>query len=778
MATAFENFINSELPRRLAFLGNSLPTGKRLKTTGTGLVLEVDNDTILNYKGQHDASGPPPASPVNGDTYTISVAGTLGTLTTSLLDLVVYEDGDWYKLSGAGGSISNYIILDGVTETSPYLASANDVIIVDTSLTAQSITLPASPTPGQKISQIPVANNYSTNNLTVFANGNNIKSQADDVIINVDGLGLEFVYANAAIGWVVNEYASATFLNNVSVTNSDVAYFIEITDQGSGHKHQTYLTSEEVSGLLDGTLPNVVRISTSAGAIPHTHTITIVYANYHFEVSIATNHVGNEHVGVVVGSLENKKWNKIDHTNDLMQLQVATGYFVDSSTAPFSVSLPANALQGATIDLIDLESTYSINNVTITGNGNLIEGETDILLDANGLSISLTYVDAIIGWKITDFNINSSTAAIASITEWSPTTIYSGITDIGIPNIVYYPGTIVDDPLAGLYTSKLDHTSSAAFTTDIANWTKIAQEPINASDIIGLDATSVGLNNVPNVDCTNASNITTGTLPIDVLPASVVERLVVVADEPARFALTTATVQNGDCVKQADTGLLYFVIDDTQLTNSAGYEIFNVGSAAAVPWSGITSKPANITEIAAITKNEDEFIQVKSGVYTNRSIAQVKTDLGITTVVNEIVPGTNISITPSGTGTVTINSTAAAGKNDKYGNWVSFLSITTPVTPIYVFCPRAGTIESVTVLTTGGTGSCVIDIWKDSFANYPPTVADSICASAKPTISSDIKYQDSTLTGWTTTVNANDVIAFNLDSTSTFTTIHIILKIS
>lgn len=73
------------------------------------------------------------------------------------------------------------------------------------------------------------------------------------------------------------------------------------------------------------------------------------------------------------------------------------------------------------------------------------------------------------------------------------------------------------------------------------------------------------------------------------------------------------------------------------------------------------------------------------------------------------------------------------------------------------------TITGVTVLADQA-GSAVIDIWKDTYANYPPTAADSITASAKPTLSSASKAKDTTLTGWTTAVNAGDILAFNVDS--------------
>jgi hypothetical protein len=95
----------------------------------------------------------------------------------------------------------------------------------------------------------------------------------------------------------------------------------------------------------------------------------------------------------------------------------------------------------------------------------------------------------------------------------------------------------------------------------------------------------------------------------------------------------------------------------------------------------------------------------------------------------------------------------------------------------YIEVPYACTINQVTLLADQ-SGSCVIDIWKDTYANYPPTVADTITASAKPTISAATKSQDATLTGWTTSISAGDILGFNVDSASTVTRVHLILKVT
>jgi len=85
-------------------------------------------------------------------------------------------------------------------------------------------------------------------------------------------------------------------------------------------------------------------------------------------------------------------------------------------------------------------------------------------------------------------------------------------------------------------------------------------------------------------------------------------------------------------------------------------------------------------------------------------------------------------------------------------------------------------IQRVTMLADQ-SGSIVVDIWKDTYANFPPTDGDSITASAPPTISTAQKSEDTTLTGWTKTISAGDILAFNVDSCSTIERVTISLKI-
>lgn len=91
--------------------------------------------------------------------------------------------------------------------------------------------------------------------------------------------------------------------------------------------------------------------------------------------------------------------------------------------------------------------------------------------------------------------------------------------------------------------------------------------------------------------------------------------------------------------------------------------------------------------------------------------------------------------------------------------------------------PFACTINRVTMLADR-TGSIVVDIWKDTYANFPPTDdPDSITHETPPTISNQ-KSEDSTLAGWTIAIAAGDILAFNVDSCTTIKRVTISLKVT
>jgi hypothetical protein len=80
-----------------------------------------------------------------------------------------------------------------------------------------------------------------------------------------------------------------------------------------------------------------------------------------------------------------------------------------------------------------------------------------------------------------------------------------------------------------------------------------------------------------------------------------------------------------------------------------------------------------------------------------------------------------------------------------------------------LYIPFACTITAARALADQ-SGSIVVDIWLDTYANFPPTDADSITASAPITITTATKSEDTTLTGWTVAVPAGSILRYNVDS--------------
>ena len=74
-----------------------------------------------------------------------------------------------------------------------------------------------------------------------------------------------------------------------------------------------------------------------------------------------------------------------------------------------------------------------------------------------------------------------------------------------------------------------------------------------------------------------------------------------------------------------------------------------------------------------------------------------------------------------------------------------------------------------TIMAQPAGSSIVFDIWKLPYANFPPTVTNSIVASDKPTLVSGITARGSALTDWDTAIHADDVLMFHIDSASVAT---------
>ncbi len=158
----------------------------------------------------------------------------------------------------------------------------------------------------------------------------------------------------------------------------------------------------------------------------------------------------------------------------------------------------------------------------------------------------------------------------------------------------------------------------------------------NEADITDIYATAVFTNQLyadPVWLTSLSSNKLVGQIPLALIPPSALERMFVYGGpqvQPWLIGLTNVQVQTGDTVLMVnDNNKMWLVVDDTQLNVPAGFQVYTAGSAASVPWAGVTGTPttlagygitdawrtSGLTNITAVTVNGGSFVASLSSNY-------------------------------------------------------------------------------------------------------------------------------------------------------------------
>jgi hypothetical protein len=91
------------------------------------------------------------------------------------------------------------------------------------------------------------------------------------------------------------------------------------------------------------------------------------------------------------------------------------GYFCNTTSSAFTVTLPASPSAGNQVALVDYAGTFDTNAITINPNSNKIEGGTNNLrLTGEREGVLLVYIDSTQGWLATS-GINEGTDALSPV---------------------------------------------------------------------------------------------------------------------------------------------------------------------------------------------------------------------------------------------------------------------------------------------------------------------------------------------------------------------------
>ena len=111
-----------------------------------------------------------------------------------------------------------------------------------------------------------------------------------------------------------------------------------------------------------------------------------------------TTGVGQLSFGEVSGGTS---WQSVKTSNTTMV--AGEGYFVDTTSAAITMTLPSSATQGDEVSIIDYAGTFDTNNLTVGRNSHKIQGSAaDLTVSTERAGFTLVYVDSTQGWLLKD----------------------------------------------------------------------------------------------------------------------------------------------------------------------------------------------------------------------------------------------------------------------------------------------------------------------------------------------------------------------------------------
>ena len=90
-------------------------------------------------------------------------------------------------------------------------------------------------------------------------------------------------------------------------------------------------------------------------------------------------------------------WQATPKTADFTAI-VGEGYFVDTTSAVITVTLPGSPTAGDEVSIVDYAGTADTNNITITSSDNINGASDDVVINYERGGVSMVYVDATQGW--------------------------------------------------------------------------------------------------------------------------------------------------------------------------------------------------------------------------------------------------------------------------------------------------------------------------------------------------------------------------------------------
>jgi len=182
---------------------------------------------------------------------------------------LVYDGTTWEVYAQVGGNGGNTSV-SYIFTTTPVTAINKQGVLADTSGGSFTVTLPASPLTGSQVIVADAGANWGTNNLTVGRNGSTIGGLAENLICDISGVSVQFVYDGTT--WEVyaqiggQSGALVTPDGVQTLTNKTIAFGSNTLTDVAGTTATQTLTNKTLTGP---TITSSALITASAGLLEY-----------------------------------------------------------------------------------------------------------------------------------------------------------------------------------------------------------------------------------------------------------------------------------------------------------------------------------------------------------------------------------------------------------------------------------------------------------------------------------------------------------------------------
>jgi hypothetical protein len=221
-----------------------------------------------------------------------------------------------------GGVAVGSLIVTSV-KTSAYNAKVNELIRIDSTSGGFTITLPASPSDGDKIAFLDVANKCGTNPVLVSANGKTILGDSTGINLDANGAGLSLMFNNLTNDWSKINMFSSSFA--VVDTAPQVTY---VDDVFSAYTYTGNGSSQ--------TINNGINLTGNSGLVWIKHRTSATFWNVLFDTLRGGAQLSTNNTDAQLAQANNAAGHVSFNSNGFTTQTGSSGYgSVSASTAPY-----------------------------------------------------------------------------------------------------------------------------------------------------------------------------------------------------------------------------------------------------------------------------------------------------------------------------------------------------------------------------------------------------------------------------------------------------------